>query len=277
MRRLLLIRGRARCGPARRRAGGERGDGARRGDRRPRLGRLRRRRRVRAAERVLPERAAQGRRAWRAAPGAAGPTTRARGCCPSRRTSRGACRSSVLSQVCESGKDGTSCLPLDQRAPRPAAARSPWSRARPVPTRRAPGALCSGRMRVGVAREIKPQEYRVALTPAGALELVRAGHDVVVEAGAGAGSGFADEAYAAVGARARGGGRGLGDCRPAAQGEGAGRGRVPTPARGPDALHVPPHRRRRAADARRSSTRGSPRSPTRPSRPPTGACRCWRR
>ena len=56
-------------------------------------------------------------------------------------------------------------------------------------------------MRIGVAREIKAQEYRVALTPAGALELVQRGHDVVVEHGAGVGSGFADEAYAAVGAR----------------------------------------------------------------------------
>jgi alanine dehydrogenase len=56
-------------------------------------------------------------------------------------------------------------------------------------------------MRIGVAKEIKPREYRVALTPAGALELVRRGHDVLVEHGAGAGSGFADEAYVAIGAR----------------------------------------------------------------------------
>ena len=35
-------------------------------------------------------------------------------------------------------------------------------------------------MRIGVAKEIKPQEYRVALTPAGARELVLRGHDVVV-------------------------------------------------------------------------------------------------
>ena len=56
-------------------------------------------------------------------------------------------------------------------------------------------------MRIGVAREIKPREYRVALTPAGALELVQRGHEVVVEEGAGLGSGFGDEAYAAVGAR----------------------------------------------------------------------------
>jgi alanine dehydrogenase len=43
-------------------------------------------------------------------------------------------------------------------------------------------------MRIGVAKEIKPQEYRVALTPAGARELVQRGHDVVIERGAGAGS-----------------------------------------------------------------------------------------
>src|SRR5215468_1579025 len=56
-------------------------------------------------------------------------------------------------------------------------------------------------MRVGVAKEIKPREYRVALTPAGALELHARGHEVIVEEGAGEGSGFADDAYAAVGAR----------------------------------------------------------------------------
>jgi len=56
-------------------------------------------------------------------------------------------------------------------------------------------------MRVGVAKELKPREYRVALTPAGALELRSRGHDVLVEEGAGEGSGFPDEAYVAVGAR----------------------------------------------------------------------------
>jgi alanine dehydrogenase len=59
-------------------------------------------------------------------------------------------------------------------------------------------------MRIGVAREIKPDEYRVALTPAGALELVNRGHDVVVETGAGVGSAFPDEAYERVGARIAG-------------------------------------------------------------------------
>jgi alanine dehydrogenase len=56
-------------------------------------------------------------------------------------------------------------------------------------------------VRIGVAREIKQDEYRVALTPAGALELAKRGHEVLVEAGAGEGSAFADDAYEAVGAR----------------------------------------------------------------------------
>ncbi|MEV0298648.1 alanine dehydrogenase [Nocardia sp. NPDC050710] len=56
-------------------------------------------------------------------------------------------------------------------------------------------------MRIGVPREVKEQEFRVALTPAGAGELVRLGHEVLIEAGAGVGSAFADAEYAAAGAR----------------------------------------------------------------------------
>jgi len=56
-------------------------------------------------------------------------------------------------------------------------------------------------MNVGVAKEIKPDEYRVALTPAGALELIRRGHTVAVERGAGEGSAFSDAEYERVGAR----------------------------------------------------------------------------
>jgi alanine dehydrogenase len=56
-------------------------------------------------------------------------------------------------------------------------------------------------MNVGVVKEIKTDEYRVALTPAGALELVQRGHEVLVETGAGDGSSFPDEAFRAVGAR----------------------------------------------------------------------------
>jgi alanine dehydrogenase len=55
-------------------------------------------------------------------------------------------------------------------------------------------------MRVGVVKEIKPNEQRVALTPGGAAELVARGHEVLVERGAGTGSGFADGAYGAAGA-----------------------------------------------------------------------------
>jgi len=56
-------------------------------------------------------------------------------------------------------------------------------------------------VRVGVPAEVKPDEYRVALTPAGAHELVRHGHDVWVQHGAGTGSGISDEAYERAGAR----------------------------------------------------------------------------
>jgi alanine dehydrogenase len=56
-------------------------------------------------------------------------------------------------------------------------------------------------MNIGVVKEIKTDEYRVALTPAGARELVQRGHEVLVETGAGDGSSFSDEVYRAIGAR----------------------------------------------------------------------------
>jgi alanine dehydrogenase len=56
-------------------------------------------------------------------------------------------------------------------------------------------------MRIGVPREIKPDEYRVALLPAGAAQLVRQRHEVWIESKAGAGSGITDDQYAQVGAR----------------------------------------------------------------------------
>jgi len=55
-------------------------------------------------------------------------------------------------------------------------------------------------MIVGVPREIKPGEQRIALTPAGARALAEATHRVLIERGAGAGSGIRDDEYAAVGA-----------------------------------------------------------------------------
>ncbi len=55
-------------------------------------------------------------------------------------------------------------------------------------------------MLIGVPREIKPDEYRVALTPAGTEALTSAGHEVLIEANAGLGSGFTDDFYADAGA-----------------------------------------------------------------------------
>ena len=56
-------------------------------------------------------------------------------------------------------------------------------------------------MIVGIPRETKRDEYRVAMLPVGVEELAHAGHTIVVERGAGAGSGLPDDAYAASGAR----------------------------------------------------------------------------
>ena len=56
-------------------------------------------------------------------------------------------------------------------------------------------------MLIGVPKEIKVHEYRIALTPEGAAELIRAGHEVVVEKDAGVGSSLPDSEYVAVGAR----------------------------------------------------------------------------
>ena len=56
-------------------------------------------------------------------------------------------------------------------------------------------------LRIAVAKEIKTDEYRVALTPAGARELVQRGHEVLVETTAGDGSAFADADYERAGAR----------------------------------------------------------------------------
>jgi alanine dehydrogenase len=55
-------------------------------------------------------------------------------------------------------------------------------------------------MKVGVPTEVKTDEYRVALTPAGVRELVDSGHEVLVQSGAGLGSAITDDAYAAQGA-----------------------------------------------------------------------------
>ena len=61
-------------------------------------------------------------------------------------------------------------------------------------------------MIIGVLREIKTEEYRVAMTPAGVEVLEHRGHRIVVEQGAGVGSGFSDEAYRRAGAEIAGNG-----------------------------------------------------------------------
>src|SRR5438270_8533486 len=56
-------------------------------------------------------------------------------------------------------------------------------------------------MIVGVPKEVKQDEYRVAMVPAGVEELTRAGHTVLIQTGAGSGSGISDEQYTANGAQ----------------------------------------------------------------------------
>ena len=61
----------------------------------------------------------------------------------------------------------------------------------------------AGAMRIGVPSEIKSDEYRVAITPAGVRELTSRGHEVLMQAGAGDGSAMSDEQFAAQGAHDR--------------------------------------------------------------------------
>jgi len=56
-------------------------------------------------------------------------------------------------------------------------------------------------MLIGCPKEIKPQEFRVGMTPAAAHEATSAGHAVIIETGAGMGAGFSDDDYRKVGAR----------------------------------------------------------------------------
>ena len=56
-------------------------------------------------------------------------------------------------------------------------------------------------MKIGVPKEIKTLEFRVGMTPAGVLEVVHDGHEVIVETNAGAGIGVSDADYEAVGAK----------------------------------------------------------------------------
>ena len=55
-------------------------------------------------------------------------------------------------------------------------------------------------MKIGVPKEIKAQEARVALTPGGVLDFIKKGHTVFIQTNAGLNSGFSDSAYVAAGA-----------------------------------------------------------------------------
>ncbi len=56
-------------------------------------------------------------------------------------------------------------------------------------------------MKIGCPTEIKPQEFRVGMTPDAAREAVNHGHEVLIQSGAGVGAGFTDEDYVAAGAK----------------------------------------------------------------------------
>jgi NAD/NADP transhydrogenase alpha subunit len=133
-------------------------------------------------------------------------------------------------------------------------------------------------MKVGVPTEIKTDEYRVALTPAGVRELVEHGHEVLIQAGAGEGSAISDDEYTSQGARI------VPDAAAVfAEAEMVVKVKEPQAVEGGDAraashpLHLPAPGAGPGADARGWSTRARPASPTRPSRTRAGGCRCWRR
>src|SRR5438874_13269041 len=93
-------------------------------------------------------------------------------------------------------------------------------------------------MIVGVPREIKTAENRVALVPAGVESLVGDGHTVLVEQGAGLGSGFSDDAYRAAGATLVTRAGDVWSKSEMVEGEGADRARVALYAQGAGGLHV---------------------------------------
>ena len=126
-------------------------------------------------------------------------------------------------------------------------------------------------MKVGVPTEIKTDEYRVALTPAGVRELVEHGHEVVIQAGAGEGSAIDDGAYEAQGAVILPDADAVfGEADMVHQGQGAPAGGGCAARGAPHAVHLPPpragprpdpgagrlRRRLRGLRDRRGSTRG---------------------
>ena len=154
----------------------------------------------------------------------------------------------------------------------------PLARPRPDRVLAGPASEGVGRMKIGVPTEIKADEYRVAITPAGVRELAEHGHEVLIQAGAGEGSAITDADYEAQGARSSPTPPAVfaaGRDDPPRQGAAAGGDRDAAP--GPAPLHLPAPRARSRADAwalrlrrhlhRLRDGRGRPRA----------GCRCWRR
>ena len=121
---------------------------------------------------------------------------------------------------------------------------------------RSPSERNPASMKVGVPKEVKNHEYRVALTPIGVHELVQHGHEVLRRGGRGRRLVDPRRGVRRRGrhdaARRR---RRLGHRRHGPQGQGAGRRGVRPAARGADPLHLPAPRRRPAADRRARRTR----------------------
>ena len=130
---------------------------------------------------------------------------------------------------------------------------------------------------VGVPREIKTAEYRVAMTPDGVRELERHGIEVFVETGAGEGALDQRRRLRGRGRRHRpdrGGRLGAGD---GGQGQGAEGGGVRLPPRRPHAVHLPPPRRLPGGGQGADRGGHDRASPTRRCSSTTARCRCWRR
>ena len=114
-------------------------------------------------------------------------------------------------------------------------------------------------MRVGIPREVKNNEYRVAITPAGVHELVRTGTRSSSRRTPGVGSSITDDEFVAAGATIVGGRRRrVGDRRPDPQGQGADRRGVPPDAARPGAVHVPAPGRRPGLHPRAARRAASP-------------------
>ncbi len=111
-------------------------------------------------------------------------------------------------------------------------------------------------MKIGVPSEVKTDEYRVAITPAGVRELTARGHDVLLEAGAGTGSALSDDDYVMQGATI------VADADEVFaraeldhQGQGAAARGGRTAASRTDPVHLPASRRRAGARARADGLR----------------------